>query len=406
MNTASSQFPKISGGSQGPIDEPCSDGSSDSWEDEDPEDEHKSAKLRQAITKGQPITIEIRADYVYQNTIHEAIFAREIRVSKPPGHILEPCQLAYKQIEQIGASYQGGLPASCTWTELGLRRDQIEITGVYLRYGFAGSSALDMVNLPEQVCVSLPLDWTLSFGTSASPRDGELTERMHYITAQLDLTSTCYQFPWHVKLERRQLRTGEEGLSAAALYKAEGTWNDDRVCEPPPLCAKEIPTYVDSTRLKETQALLRFGRNSNWPLKVPFATELTPTTTLSITYDADWSGIESTEEGEISRDWCRAQFLVRAKAEDLSVPPAFSRSGIHWDVRITKENNSIRIVLKEGNIWTPEDPGGPPPLVLFGPHAIVKIRTIVISALPELVANLGILYQGRYSIEDEVPSRE
>jgi hypothetical protein len=48
----------------------------------------------------------------------------------------------------------------------------------------------------------------------------------------------------------------------------------------------------------------------------------------------------------------------------------------------------------------------PPPLVLFGPHAIVKIRTTVIPALPELVANLGILYQGRYGIDEEVPSRE
>jgi hypothetical protein len=102
--------------------------------------------------------------------------------------------------------------------------------------------------------------------------------------------------------------------------------------------------------------------------------------------------IESTDEGDISRERCWAQFLVRAKAENLTVPPAFSRSGIQWDVRIRKENNSIRIVLKEDSIWTPEDPGGPPPLILFGPHAVVKIRTTAIPALPELVANLGILY--------------
>jgi hypothetical protein len=174
INTTSPSNPKVSGSFAGQVDaeeEPDSDSSSDSWEEADLEDEHKMCKLRQAIVKGQPITIEIRAEYVYGGGVHEVILSREFKVGKPPSHILEPYQLAYKQIEQIGAGYQGGLPSSCIWTDLNLPRDRIEVTvskrgaGIYVRYGFSGSSALDMANLPERIRVVLPLDWTNTFAS-------------------------------------------------------------------------------------------------------------------------------------------------------------------------------------------------------------------------------------------------
>jgi hypothetical protein len=199
------------------------DSSSDSWEEEDiPEeaaeeqrvqmlaiaDDHRIRKMRQVISKGLPITIEIRADYGYGNLVHEAVFSKEFKVSQPPAHVLEPYQLAYKQIGQIGASYQGGLPASIVWTELGASREDIEVTvlkvgqGIYVRYGYRKSIALDMSNLPEQVRAELPLWWSVSFGTSLNPVDGELTERMFNITARLDSMGTRYEFPWQVHLVR------------------------------------------------------------------------------------------------------------------------------------------------------------------------------------------------------------
>jgi hypothetical protein len=68
----------------------------------------------------------------------------------------------------------------------------------------------------------------------------------------------------------------------------------------------------------------------------------------------------------------------------------------------------MRIILKESGIWAPEDPDGPPPMILFGPKAVVKIRTTQQgpAALSEMTQVLHILYQGRYTIEREVPSRE
>jgi hypothetical protein len=165
-----------------------------------------------------------------------------------------------------------------------------------------------------------------------------------------------------------------------------------------------MPTFIEATRLKETRALLRFGRDSNWPLKITVATALTPLTALSVTYDTDWSGIKCTEEGEISVDWCWSKFAQKTAEEDLTIPPAFLRDGANWQAILRKESNSLRVILKEP-IWTPEDPAGPPPMILFGPRAIVKIRTAAPNALEEMLSVLNVLYKGRYSVQEEVPSK-
>jgi hypothetical protein len=167
-------------------------------------------------------------------------------------------------------------------------------------------------------------------------------------------------------------------------------------------------SFIESPRVKENQALLRFGRDSNWPLKVTFATTASPTSTLAIPYDITWEGIEKTDEGEISTDWCWNKFMERVRFENLTAPPAFMRQGVVWNTIVRKENNSIRIVLKEEGIWTPEDPDGPPPMILFGPVATLKIRSALFgeAALAEMFQVLNVLYQGRYSVKEEVPSHE
>jgi hypothetical protein len=289
-------------------------------EDEEGDDVHKVHQLKQAIVKGQSLTIEIRAEYAWDSVLHEAIFSKEFKGVPIPMHILEPYQAAYKQIEQIGLSYQGGLPQSCVWTAMGLTREQIDVSiakkgsGVYARYGLVGSQALDMVNLPERIRAELPNDWVVTFGSSENPKDGDLTSRLMCITSKLDPTGRQYEFPWQIRLERVQLRTGEGGDSAANLYKVSGSWDDERTIPGPPLCAKEMPTFVESTRPKETQAFLRFGRDSNWPLSITVATAVSPLTTLAITYDADWDGIKCSEEGVISVDGCGRSLFKKLQA--------------------------------------------------------------------------------------------
>jgi hypothetical protein len=129
---------------------------------------------------------------------------------------------------------------------------------------------------------------------------------------------------------------------------------------------------------------------------------------VSITYDTDWEGLYTTEEGEISTDWGWTKFNEQFHEESLMAPPALASGQGVWNASVRKENNSMRIILKEAGIWAPEDPDGPPPMILFGSKAVVKIRTTEQgpAALLEMTTVLGILYQGRYQIEREVPSKE
>jgi hypothetical protein len=132
------------------------------------------------------------------------------------------------------------------------------------------------------------------------------------------------------------------------------------------------------------------------------------TSTLAITYDITWEGIETTEEGDISTDWCWGKFMEKVREENLTAPPAFLRDGVAWRAAVRKENNSIRVILKEDGIWTPEDPDGPPPMILFGPKVILKMRSTLSgeAALSEMFQILALLYQNRYSVTEEVPSRD
>jgi hypothetical protein len=424
INITSPSDSKVQGSATGSIGtQSASDSSSDSWEEEllpesvseadrlayqELADAHKLRKMTQAIIKRVPITIEIGAAYDFDGTKHQAIFSKEVKITHSPSHVLELFQIAYKQIEQIGLTFQGGLPASLVWAEAGVPREDIEIgvfkvgQGIFVRYIYAQEEALDMKNLPEQVIASLPLGWTISFGVSANPVDRELTERMAQITV-----SRSYP-PWQVHLAKVSLRIGELGTPGAVVYKAIGQWDDYRQIPEPLMCAKEIPTFVEATTTKESQAMLRFGRDSNWPLKITLAARASPATMVSITYDVDWEGLETTEEGDISTDWGWTKFNAKFLEESLMAPPSLASGQGVWNASVRKENNSMRIILKEAGIWAPEDPDGPPPMILFGPKAVIKVRTTEQgpAALLEMSTVLGILYRGRYQIEQEVPSRE
>jgi hypothetical protein len=159
-------------------------------DDEDGEDDHKMHKLIQAAIKEQLLTVEIRGEYVWEGRLHEVIFEKAMKGLPVPEHLLIPLQFAYQETRQIGLFWHGGgLPSSCTWTAEDLPREKIEISvlksgeGVRLRYALKDSKALDMENLPGQIHAELINGWAVGFGTSTDPKDGELTERLHWITA-------------------------------------------------------------------------------------------------------------------------------------------------------------------------------------------------------------------------------
>jgi hypothetical protein len=96
------------------------------------------------------------------------VFAKEYTVEATPSHILEPLQAAYKELEILGRSSQGGgLPQSCRWTSAGLPREQIGVKvvksgrGIHLSYGFRGSEAKSINNNNNTFTWSGP-SWVLA----------------------------------------------------------------------------------------------------------------------------------------------------------------------------------------------------------------------------------------------------
>jgi hypothetical protein len=63
------------------------------------------------------------------------------------------------------------------------------------------------------------------------------------------------------------------------------------------MCAAMPPTFIEVTRNKEIQALLKFGRESNWPLQVTFASVVSENVSAPITYQVDWEGCDGSNIG-------------------------------------------------------------------------------------------------------------
>jgi hypothetical protein len=123
--------------------------------------------------------------------------------------------------------------------------------------------------------------------------------------------------PWNVRLEGLHLRTDELGARAAKVCSVAGTWDNNRHVGAIPLCAKQIPNDIEAARLKETQALLKFGRDNQWPIKMSTVCAVSEHNTLSITYDIDWEGIKWEDE-EVSVAWCWSKFVAKANAEQIN----------------------------------------------------------------------------------------
>jgi hypothetical protein len=92
-----------------------------------------------------------------------------------------------------------------------------------------------------------------------------------YITSQWNESTKQYHLPWKIRLDAQPWRVGEKGDILAIVRPVEGSWNDERASIKVPLCAMQSPTFVEATRQKEIQAILKFGRDSNWPLRITAA---------------------------------------------------------------------------------------------------------------------------------------
>jgi hypothetical protein len=101
---------KVHGALTGTVgeDKMTSDSSSDSGEDDENEDDRKLHQLSQAAVKEVPLTIEIRAEYVWGLKLYEAIFSKTSKNTKKIIDLKAPLLTAYAELETVGRTFQGG----------------------------------------------------------------------------------------------------------------------------------------------------------------------------------------------------------------------------------------------------------------------------------------------------------
>jgi hypothetical protein len=169
---------KIAGGAKGPLKKPGdSDSDTDSMEHEEgDEDFDKLHELAHAVTREQPVTVEIRGGCPWNGRFELVVFAREFKKQPKPNHILEPMQAVFQAIKKLSVYYQRtDIPQSCLWTNAGLPREEAEMrvtkkgARVHLSFGYRGSFALDMANARSRFRVELIEGWSITFRTSETP---------------------------------------------------------------------------------------------------------------------------------------------------------------------------------------------------------------------------------------------
>jgi hypothetical protein len=147
-------------------------------------------QITHAARLGQPITVEVRGQYQFSKREEEVLFQQEFTSESAPTHILEPLQVGFKSIEIPCACYHGtGLPRSCIWASAGVPREEIEITvskigiGIHVTHGYREAKGLSIKIFPSRFRASLIDKWAIIFGTSETPSDKELMQRLAFITA-------------------------------------------------------------------------------------------------------------------------------------------------------------------------------------------------------------------------------
>jgi hypothetical protein len=208
--------------------------------------------------------------------------------------MLEPLQWIIKGLEQLETYYgSSGIPGSCLWATKGILREQMDIQvtkigrGVQILYGNACTKGFEMENFVSRLKVPLVGIWAIRFGTPSSPSDFDLTQRLISITVPWSNTDQKYVNPWEIALRAMPWRSGEEGETVPEAGLVDASWDGSTTETITPMCSADPPTSVEATRTREIQALLKFGRDSGWPLKINAAVEIDQQISLSIAYDSD-----------------------------------------------------------------------------------------------------------------------
>jgi hypothetical protein len=194
--------------------------------------------------------------------------------------------------------------------------------------------------------------------------------------------------PW------RDAETGEVWAIAAPAYPPD---LEPKLPNPDvPRNAVRSLCYTETERPKEMQRLLKFGRNSAWPLSVSVASTPDGSNSVTVTYPIDYEDCDS------SRTWFMAKFIAAAREDQMFGLPALFRPTATWTLKLRKEDASFRGVLYEDGASTPEDDGSPCYLV-YRQKATIKLRCETVEVADRA---LTCLYGSSPEMTEQVHTRE
>jgi hypothetical protein len=265
-----------------------------------------------------------------------------------------------------------GFPGSLFWTTVPFTDAELDISlsklgkGLQVIFERHEMPGMAIKEFPSAYTLELPSGLRISFGAQNGASDYELMQYLANITAPR--IGDEYGQPWLILLIAQPWRcseTGEIMLVPSLTYPQDV---DPTATNPEiPRNAAQSRCFVIATRRKEIERLLRFGRDSNWPLSISLASTLDGTNSAVVTYPAEWTDCDSSEA------WFHNQWYALAASDRLVGLPVMFRQNVTWMLSLSKEDNSLRAILREKSaedelVQTPED-DGPPCYLLYGPRA-------------------------------------
>jgi hypothetical protein len=339
---------KVSGGKTGPVDSESSDSCpTDSSLDAPREDAHKLVQIAQAIHKQASVTVCLKWHFKgFQGQESVVLFKRN-HGGPPPVSMQELFQKAFNEIAASAPLYSSsGIPGSLDWMIVPFTSDSLDLSVVKIGKGLTVSftpkvlPGLPVADFPGAYTLELAGNWFISFGAEERASDRTLMQYLINITSPWD--GKAYGKPWQVLLSAQFWRhsdTGEIFLAAAPDYPQD--MNPQLLNPRIPMNAAQPRTSVIATRPKEISRLLKFGRDSDWPLYIAVASTLDGTNSATVSYQSSW------ENCDVSTMWFLNQFAALSGLDNLIGLPVASRQGIPWTASLRKENNSIRVTLHE-----------------------------------------------------------
>jgi hypothetical protein len=247
----------------------------DSGSESTDSDDDQIFRIAQAIRKGEKIHVDISGFFKGCQNLDSVVTFRQPYFGPPPDSLRMLFNIAHAAIEAIPPSLgSSGFPNSLMWSKDPFTDADIEAVitksndGLLVTFSRHGMPGGPISSFEKAYTLKLPSGLRISFGAERDASDFIITGYLANATAPL-LESGKYGDPWGILLMARPWRdteTGEIWTTASPSYPPELNPHLPRPIVP--RNAVRSLCYTETDRPIEMQRLLKFGRDSAWPLSL------------------------------------------------------------------------------------------------------------------------------------------